>query len=319
MGLFLGIDTSCYTTSVACVDEKGIVYEKRTVLSVKLGQRGLRQSEGLFQHVRNLESLLPGMLACLDRSQIRGIGVSSRPRPEADSYMPVFLAGRMAAASLGAGLGLTPYHTSHQQGHVRAAMLGNEALLEQLPILGMHISGGTTEIFTVDAGLSIRLLGGTEDLHAGQLVDRLGVAMGLPFPAGVHLEAVARAAGDTNIKLPASVKELRCSFSGVETAARSLLGKAQMGELALAVYDCLARTFTKLIVQAADKTGRNRILLAGGVASSGLLREMLQERLEKADIDLYFGDPALSTDNAVGVALLTRDRILQEANGWDRS
>ena len=157
MGLFLGIDTSCYTTSVACVDEKGIVYEKRTVLSVKLGQRGLRQSEGLFQHVRNLESLLPGMLACLDRSQIRGIGVSSRPRPEADSYMPVFLAGRMAAASLGAGLGLTPYHTSHQQGHVRAAMLGNEALLEQLPILGMHISGGTTEIFTVDAGLSIRL------------------------------------------------------------------------------------------------------------------------------------------------------------------
>ena len=72
-------------------------------------------------------------------------------------------------------------------------------------------------------------------------------------------------------------------------------------------------------MQAADKTGRNRILLAGGVASSGLLREMLQERLEKADIDLYFGDPALSTDNAVGVALLTRDRILQEANGWDRS
>ena len=142
-----------------------------------------------------------GMLACLDRSQIRGIGVSSRPRPEADSYMPVFLAGRMAAASLGAGLGLTPYHTSHQQGHVRAAMLGNEALLEQLPILGMHISGGTTEIFTVDAGLSIRLLGGTEDLHAGQLVDRLGVAMGLPFPAGAHLEAVARAAGDTNICL----------------------------------------------------------------------------------------------------------------------
>ena len=70
MGLFLGIDTSCYTTSVACVDEKGIVYEKRTVLSVKLGQRGLRQSEGLFQHVRNLESLLPGMLACLDRKRI---------------------------------------------------------------------------------------------------------------------------------------------------------------------------------------------------------------------------------------------------------
>ena len=102
MGLFLGIDTSCYTTSVACVDEKGIVYEKRTVLSVKLGQRGLRQSEGLFQHVRNLESLLPGMLACLDRSQIRGIGVSSRPRPR---KLPItrahsITASRKAAISL---------------------------------------------------------------------------------------------------------------------------------------------------------------------------------------------------------------------------
>lgn len=314
MGLYLGIDTSCYTTSVACVDEKGIVYEKRTVLSVKLGQRGLRQSEGLFQHVRNLESLLPAMVASLDRSKIRGIGVSSRPRPEADSYMPVFLAGRMAAVSLGAGMGLEPYHTSHQQGHVRAALQGNEELLNHLPILGMHISGGTTEIFTVGEGLSIRLLGGTEDLHAGQLVDRLGVAMGLPFPAGPCLEEAARAAGATNIKLPASVRGLRCSFSGVETAARSLLGKAQMGELALAVYDCLARTFAKLMVQAGDKTGLNRVLLAGGVASSGLLREMLQERLEKSNMYLYFGDPALSTDNAVGVALLTRDRILKEVD-----
>lgn len=314
MGLYLGIDTSCYTTSVACVDEKGIVYEKRTVLSVKLGQRGLRQSEGLFQHVRNLESLLPAMVASLDRSKIRGIGVSSRPRPEADSYMPVFLAGRMAAVSLGAGMGLEPYHTSHQQGHVRAALQGNEELLKHLPILGMHISGGTTEIFTVGEGLSIRLLGGTEDLHAGQLVDRLGVAMGLPFPAGPCLEEAARAAGATNIKLPASVRGVRCSFSGVETAARSLLGKAQMGELALAVYDCLARTFAKLMVQAGDKTGLNRVLLAGGVASSGLLREMLQERLEKSNMYLYFGDPALSTDNAVGVALLTRDRILKEVD-----
>lgn len=314
MGLFLGIDTSCYTTSVACVDERGIVYEKRTVLSVKLGQRGLRQSEGLFQHVRNLESLLPAMLSALDCSRIQGIGVSSRPRPEADSYMPVFLAGRMAAVSLGAGMGLEPYHTSHQQGHVRAALQGNEELLNHLPILGMHISGGTTEIFTVGEGLSIRLLGGTEDLHAGQLVDRLGVAMGLPFPAGPCLEEAARAAGATNIKLPASVRGLRCSFSGVETAARSLLGKAQMGELALAVYDCLARTFAKLMVQAGDKTGLNRVLLAGGVASSGLLREMLQERLEKSNMYLYFGDPALSTDNAVGVALLTRDRILKEVD-----
>lgn len=308
MRLYLGIDTSCYTTSVACVDENGIVYDERTMLSVKLGEKGLRQSEGLFQHVRNLEALLPRMLNATGRADIGGIAVSSRPRPEVASYMPVFLAGRMAAEALGAGLGITPQHTSHQQGHVRAALWGNEALFQALPILGMHLSGGTTEIFTVGEGLAIRLLGGTEDLHAGQFVDRLGVAMGLPFPAGKQLEALAREAGETNIKLPASVRDMRCSFSGVETAARSLIGRAQNGELALAAYDCMARTFSKMIHHAAERTGLNRVLLAGGVASSGLLRQMLQERLADKSIQTYFALPALSCDNAVGVALLALDK-----------
>lgn len=312
MGLYLGIDTSCYTTSVACVDEKGIVYDKRTMLSVKMGERGLRQSEGLFQHTRNLDSLLPEALSALNRKDIRGVGVSSRPRPEIDSYMPVFLAGRTAAAALCAGLGLTPLHTSHQQGHMRAALWDNEALLNELPILGMHISGGTTEIFVIGPGLSIRLLGGTRDLHAGQFVDRLGVAMGLPFPCGKHLEELADRAGGTNIKLPASVNGLYCSFSGVETAARSLIGRVQEGELALAAYDCMARTFSKIILRAAAETGLSRVLLAGGVASSSQLRRMLHERLADKNIQLFFGLPELSSDNAVGVALLAMDKIGKE-------
>lgn len=312
MGLYLGIDTSCYTTSVACVDEKGIVYDKRTMLSVKLGERGLRQSEGLFQHTRNLDALLPEMLSELNRADIRGVAVSSRPRPEPDSYMPVFLAGKTAASALCAGLGLTPQPTSHQQGHVRSALWGNERLIEELPILGMQLSGGTTEIFVVAEGFSIRLLGGAKDLHAGQFVDRLGVAMGLPFPCGRHLEELAAQAGETNIKFPASVNGLTCSFSGVETAARSLIGRAQEGELALAAYDCMARTFSKIILRAAAETGLYRVLLAGGVASSSLLRHMLSERLADKRIELFFALPQLSGDNAVGVALLARDKSGEE-------
>ena len=314
MDLYLGIDTSCYTTSVACVDEKGIVYDKRTVLSVKLGERGLRQSEGLFQHTRNLDAMLPAALANLNRPDIRGVAVSSRPRPEPDSYMPVFLAGRMAASALCAGLGLTPIHTSHQQGHLRAALYRNEFLMEELPMLGMHISGGTTEIFIIGEGLSIRLLGGTKDLHAGQFVDRLGVAMGLPFPCGKRLEELAQRAGETNIKLPASVNGLHCSFSGVETAARSLIGRVQESELALAAYESMAHTFAKMILRAATETGHSRVLLAGGVASSALLRHMLLERLADKNIQLFFGLPELSSDNAVGAALLAMDKGGKELN-----
>ena len=176
----IGIDTSCYTTSVSCVEGKSIVYDKRTVLSVRPGERGIRQSEGVFQHVRNLGAMLPELLAALPTGRIQCVAVASRPRTAPGSYMPVFLAGRTAAASVAAALHVPLYEFSHQEGHIRAALLGHEGMMEA-PFLGMHISGGTTEIFRVEPGVRVGLLGGTTDLHAGQFIDRIGVAMGCPL------------------------------------------------------------------------------------------------------------------------------------------
>ena len=322
MHAYVGVDTSCYTTSVASVDEYGIVSDLRTVLSVKQGERGLRQSDGLFQHVRNLETLMPELMKQLGGAELRGVCVSARPRPNEDSYMPVFLAGKMCAASVAAARKVPLLTASHQEGHVRAALHGNEALMGR-PFLGMHISGGTTEVFLVDEAFGISLLSGTEDLHAGQFVDRTGVAMGLRFPCGKQLEALAGsfdpAAGF--VKLPAIVREGVCSFSGVETRMQALLkAGADHAELAYAAYDCMARTFVKMLCHAMEQTGVTRALLAGGVASSPLLRTLLQERMHKLDANaaLYFGESALSSDNAVGAALLCRDRlnaILAEGQG----
>ena len=350
-GQFIGIDTSCYTTSAACVStdcksvdcksvdcesvdyesmdrggewEGSIVSDRRTVLSVAQGERGLRQSDGVFQHVRNLSSLVPAVMADARREAIRAVGVSARPRPEEGSYMPVFLAGKAAAVALAEGLGVELMEFSHQEGHVRAALVGNEGLMDK-PFLGMHLSGGTTEIFTVEPGLKITLLGGTDDLHAGQLVDRAGVAMGLPFPCGKHMEALASGfRGALTLKLPSSVRGLTCSFSGTESAvqralaaqtanansahAESAYAETAFAETAYAVYDAMARTFVKLLLSARERTGLEVALLAGGVASSGLLRAMLLERMQKrGGMRLYFGASALSSDNAVGAALLARD------------
>ena len=322
MHAYVGVDTSCYTTSVASVDEYGIVSDLRTVLSVKQGERGLRQSDGLFQHVRNLETLMPELMKQLGGAELRGVCVSARPRPNEDSYMPVFLAGKMCAASVAAARKVPLLTASHQEGHVRAALHGNEALMGR-PFLGMHISGGTTEVFLVDEAFGISLLSGTEDLHAGQFVDRTGVAMGLHFPCGKQLEALAGsfdpAAGF--VKLPAIVREGVCSFSGVETRMQALLkAGADHAELAYAAYDCMSRTFVKMLCHAMEQTGVTRALLAGGVASSPLLRTLLRERMHKLDANaaLYFGESALSSDNAVGAALLCRDRlnaILAEGQG----
>lgn len=314
MNCYLGFDTSCYTTSVACVDEGGTVLEERAVLSVPLGGRGLRQSDALFQHNRNLSGLTERLLGRLDPADVRAVAVSAKPTAAPDSYMPVFLAGRLAAVAVSSALRVPLYETDHQAGHLRAALLGNERLLSCDSFLAVHISGGTTDVLLVgtDRSAQPRLgkicpLGCSNDLHAGQFVDRAGVAMGLPFPCGPHLEALALADAERSVRIPASVRGLHCSLSGAETRVQRLLAEGlPQAEAAYAVYDCLARTLAKLLKNAAEETGSRTVLLSGGVASSALLRTLLRERIS-GGIELVFGKNALSSDNAVGTALLARD------------
>lgn len=310
--LFLGFDTSCYTTSVACVNEDGIVLDERTVLSVAFGTRGLRQSEALFQHIKNLPILTQRVLNGVDTAAIRRVAVSAQPILEPESYMPVFLAGKNTAVAVASALKVPLLQTAHQYGHVRAALFTNDTLFAEPSFLAMHISGGTTDVLQVamEHGqiASIACLGSSNDLHAGQMVDRVGVALSLPFPCGRHLEALAKKAQDRDLHAPSSVKGITCSFSGAETQLqRAIENGLAPEEAAYAVYDVLARTFAKMIQNAVAQTGERFVLLSGGVASSNLLRELLHKRLPETY--LFFGMPALSSDNAVGVALLARDQF----------
>lgn len=314
-GLFLGVDTSNYTTSVSCVSNEGIVFERRTMLSVPLGERGLRQSDAVFQHVRNLPPLIEAMLASIDRGSVQAVAVSGKPTAAEESYMPVFLAGKLAAVSVAASLNVPLFETTHQAGHVRAALLGQEERFPDDTFLAMHLSGGTTDLLLVRRknGLlgDITRIGGCDDLHAGQFVDRIGVRLGLPFPSGVSLEALANAAQDRSIKLPASVRGLNCSFSGQESQCQRLIDSgAEREAVAFAVYDCMARTFAKLLSNAFAETGVKMTLLSGGVSGSQLLRALLRERLKQ---ELYYAQSGLSSDNAVGTALLARDIYQQQS------
>lgn len=313
--LSIGIDTSCYTTSVACTDGRSIVFSKGTMLSVAFGDRGLRQSEGLFQHVRQLPPMLVELFSSIDRDRVCCISVSAAPTAKPDSYMPVFLAGLGQAETIAAALDVPLIRADHQSGHIRAALYGNEELLDRERFLAVHISGGTTDLLLIepycDAPYRIETIGCSNDLHAGQFVDRVGVALGLPFPAGKHLEALAIQAEQKDVKLASAVKGTECSFSGAESAAQRLLHTVPDAELAYGVYDCLARTLVKLFENAKKIYGDLPVLVCGGVASSGLLRMMLKKRFSGK---LYFGKPELSSDNAVGVALIGADR----SAAWNR-
>ena len=303
----VGLDTSCYTTSAAAVTVDGqVVASCRQLLPVKLGERGLRQSEGVFIHVRQLPGRLEELREFIRGDEIVAVCASSRPRDEEESYMPVFQVGDAQARGMAAMLGVPCFASTHQRGHVAAAMV--DSGIAPGDLLAVHLSGGTTELLSL-RGEALSLLGGTLDLHAGQVVDRVGVALGLPFPAGPHLEKLALQ-GHAEARLPVSMAEggLRCHLSGAESQAQRWIasGALSVEDIAMEVYDLLARTVARLILAGAAKTGIRQVLIAGGVASSALFRRLVTERIRKSDrgLRVCFGKPEYSGDNAVGAALI---------------
>ncbi len=312
MNAVLGIDTSCYTTSAALAADGRIVGQKRQLLTVGQGERGLMQSEGVFQHVNRLPALIEALLAEAGDVRIEAVCASTRPRPVDGSYMPVFTVGTGYARALAAALHAPFLETSHQEGHIRAALV-DTGLKPDGRFLALHLSGGTTEVVTVDAG-AIALAGGSNDLHAGQFIDRVGVRLGLPFPAGPALETMARR-GNAQARLPIWVRGGVCSFSGSESAAQRMIdaGALSADDMAAEVFSCVARTVAKMIVNAAHEQEIHSVLLAGGVASSTLLRELVERRVKKQDarVHLHWGRPELSGDNACGPALIGWEKIHQ--------
>lgn len=306
---YLGIDTSCYTTSVAVIGEDGsLLSEARQILSVKPGRCGLQQSEMVFQHTRNLPLLMEKALQS-DDIEICGVGVSCCPRPIADSYMPAFLAGVSAAKSIAAVSKIPLYTISHQENHMEAGMWSAGGP-EAERFLMLHASGGTTDMLLAQKKAGGRYLleqiGGSMDLHAGQFIDRVGVALGLQFPTGPELEKLAETA-DYMTELPVSVRKLQVSLSGPATAA---LRKLQAGEdkaaLALGVEYALAETFARMLRNGAAAYDAADVLLVGGVASNKFIRAHVEEKLQKRNIRLWVPEARFSCDNASGCAAYAR-------------
>lgn len=303
----LGIDTSCYTTSAALVDGDTLEADERALLEVPAGGRGLQQSNALFQHVQNLPVLLERLRPLMRAAG--AVAVSSRPRPAPGSYMPVFTAGVSVAKSVAAALGVPCFETSHQEGHIAAGCF-SIGFRPSSPFLAFHISGGTTELVKAvpaPAGYALEIVGATKDLHAGQVVDRVGVALGLGFPAGPALEKLARQYGGPPGALPvkANVRGADCSLSGAESAAQRLISAgADAAAVAFEVQRCLAGAFAAMALGAAEATGLHELLVIGGVASNEYIRREMAGALEPCGVRAMFARNPYSSDNATGVAWL---------------
>lgn len=312
--MILGIDTSCYTTSVAIMDNQSrLICDMRRLLSVAKGERGLRQSDALYAHTQNLPQLIPEAFAQCPAQQLEAIAVSLRPRPQQGSFMPVFTAGYAAAKMLAAALQIPLLCFSHQEGHLAAA-LWSASLHWQEPFLALHLSGGTGEILRVEPQqystilplppeqnpqlYHIEIIGDT-DLPPGQFVDRIGVALGMKFPAGAELDALATTATCRDFRLSGSVKGTHISFSGPESAAqRAVVAGIEPAQIAAAVFDNIGKSLTKAITKARELSGINKVLLMGGVAASQNLRHYLEKE------QVHFAQAKFSSDNAVGIAAM---------------
>lgn len=306
MNIAVGYDTSCYTTSVAAVDEnQNIIANFRKLLAVKNGERGLRQSEAVFKHLQQIDELNKELFEVINRNRYKIIATSAsvKPRDADESYMPVFIVGQRFAQQLALSQNCLFYESNHQIGHIYAAKYNSQ--LNNNIYLGFHISGGTTELLLVD-NASVSIIGRSLDISMGQLIDRIGVMLGLPFPSGKYLEKLAsNYVGDEIPKFTTTVRNGNCNLSGTETQAKNCIDEFSKESIAFALFNTIANCITKMIIKANNDTKVDQILFFGGVSSSNLLRSLLLDKLNKNNkkIKLFFGNNELCSDNAVGIAL----------------
>ncbi len=298
----LGLDTSNYTTSVALFDgTSGRMAAK--LLEVPEGALGLRQSDALFQHVKRLPALFGQLREGGAFSGLSAVGASTRPRAAEGSYMPCFLAGESMGRVLADTLGVPFFPCSHQQGHLAAAAwsAGRSDLMDR-PHLAWHLSGGTTELLYVapEGGtLLAQKIGGTTDLSAGQLIDRAGVLLGLSFPAGGALDALACDGKDAaGYPVKRTGDGLFFSLSGVENRVRAMVDR---GEAPRAVAEftrvAVASVVRRVTAEAQARYSGLPVLFSGGVSGSKLLRREMEGAF-------FAAEPRFAADNAMGVAIL---------------
>lgn len=307
--LCIGFDTSNYTTSAAVFD--GETGENRgRLLTVPEGSLGLRQSEAVFQHVKRLHLMVEELRVQNLMGKVEAVGASTSPREADGSYMPCFLVGEGQGRALAAVLDVPFCPCSHQQGHIAAAAwsAGRPELLD-MPHLAWHLSGGTTELLYVrpeGGSVTAKVIGGTSDISAGQLVDRIGVALGLGFPAGRAMDELSRRS-EREDRFPVKVTDCTFSLSGMENKIKGMLEEgAAAPDAARFTFETLALALERATRAAQERYGELPVLCSGGVASNTLLRARLE------GLGAIFAPPQYSTDNALGVAILARRRLERE-------
>ena len=286
MKVYLGIDTSCYTTSLCLLDEQAAVLaDERRILTVPEGKRGLSQSEMVYQHVRNLPELTEKIASYVAGNTVCAVAVTDKPRRRDDSYMPAFLSGLGCARSLAAMLNVPLYRLSHQENHLLAAWRAVGKVPKE-PYCALHLSGGTT------------------DISAGQFIDRVGVALGLPFPAGKYVDSQSLAALGESKGFPVWHRDGSISFSGRESQVQRLIaaGEKSCEVICAQTMHTVLNGILELLDAALAGNEYKTVVAVGGVMENNFLRTSVEAAMRRRRIEFIPAPQGFSADNASGAA-----------------
>lgn len=305
MSYHLGIDTSNYTTSVAVYDDvNNTVINRKKLLPVKAGEKGIRQSDAVFHHTVQLPQLINELVIEFD-GEISSVGVSIKPCNEEGSYMPCFLTGVSVAEAISSFMHIPLYKFSHQDGHIAAALYSADKInLIKVDFFAFHISGGTSQVLKVSPCgkyYNTEIISDSLDLKAGQAIDRVGVMLGLTFPCGPELEKIA-----LNSKLALKKEKVfrrdgKFSLSGVENKCKKMFDDGCSPEdIAFYCINYIRSALDDTVKEIISEYGKLPLIFSGGVMSNSIIRNDFMNRY-----NAYFAEPQYSSDNACGIAILS--------------
>jgi N6-L-threonylcarbamoyladenine synthase len=318
--LILGIESSCDETAVALVRAPDEVVGQALASQAETHRRfgGVVPELASRRHLETLDGLLTGVLEETGHTlrDVDAVAVTAGP-----GLIGAVLVGVSYAKALAYAMRVPLVGVHHLEAHVAAAFLAEPGLA--CPFVALVVSGGHTSLYRVDAGLRFTELGRTVDDAAGEALDKGAKMLGLPYPGGPEVERLARGGDPGRVPFPRAWLDGRLdfSFSGLKTALRTHLAKAAPGpadlpHVAASYQEAVVDVLSAKAVQAATREDLDRIVVVGGVAANGPLRERLVERGRAAGCAVTVPPPALCTDNAVMVAL-AGERMLRRGRAAD--
>jgi len=312
--LVLGIETSCDETAVALYDgEKGLV-ANRVFSQVELHRRhgGVVPELASRDHI---ERLLPMIEAAIGDAGVTSQAIGGIAYTAGPGLIGALLVGACVARALGYAWRVPVVGVHHLEGHLLAPALEPDA--PDFPFVALQVSGGHTLLVEVRGVGRYRILGETQDDAAGEAFDKTAKLLGLGYPGGPALAALAERGRPGAFEFPRPMLDrpgLDFSFSGLKTAVvvavRGLeLDEATRADVARGFEDAVVDTLVAKSLRALRATGHEALVVAGGVGANRRLRQALKRGAEAMGARAYFPRPEFCTDNAAMIALAGHHRL----------